>query len=624
MKTGTLLLLLVEVFLLTLSCEAMKLREPRNARHDRISSSTNEINRNFLFYDYDASGIAINQDTLENAGRATLITKRHFVTSSHTAATHPRFVTFMNQDGDQKVYPISHYDKIGSSTDLTVGTLSDPVPEADGITHYPVARVSPAGYESAMIGIFSMQQLAGINRIESGAAPESEFFRHDFDNADSGTWGRGGDEAMPTMGDSGHAMVAAYAGRLFVLGTHYTTATSQSVPKHIDRIQEVVAAEGESVEVVNTLPRTIADFDPQTAQGLWQNGGILGGTLPTTETGQPVGRIQSSLSFHHLYASSDGDRPLFEETPAGRRVLQFDGSNELKVEDTDRGTLQAFMFEMNTEQPRIFVVARVDKRAAGISTLLELRYSSGPSALSLEYDHNSKRLRAKGMEALVEMPVFEGTWFLAELVRERQTVGLAVNASDLITDIADSAFNRNTDFQSMHVGNSLSGDSGLRGQIGRIVIKDTGEDVDAELTLSLMRGFGISPILDLNPPIQPDPAGGFLLSFLLEDADSAEGPWDTYQLRNSALSVADGFLLVDLRRHSGPRRFLRINGGEPVQVSADDTRLTLSLKVADAPAGPWQIRPMETDAVHLRDYRMSLMVSELPDPAIFFRLSASP
>jgi hypothetical protein len=624
MKGGTLVLLLVGLLLMALPCEAMKLREPRNARHDRISSSTNEINRNFLFYDYDASGIAINQNTLDNAGRATLITRRHFVTASHTAGTHPGFVTFMNQDGEEKVYAVSHFDKIQESTDLTIGTLRDPVPEADGITHYPVARVVPPDYDNAMIGIFSMQQLAGINRLESGAAPESEFFRHDFDNSDSGTWGRGGDEAMPTMGDSGHAMVAAYSGRLFVLGTHYTTESSQSVPKHIDRIQEIVAAEGETVEVVDTLPRTIADFNPQEAEGIWQNGGILGGTLPANEAGQPVGRIGSTISFHHLYAANDGGRPELLETGSGKRVLQFDGTDELLADDTDRGTVQAFMFELNTEQPRIFLVGRVDRRETGTSTLIELRYSSGPSTLALEYDHGTKRLRATGMGATAEIPAFEESWFLAELVRERQTVGLSLNGSALIKDTADHAFNGNTDFQSLSIGNAASGDSGLQGQIGRIVFKDTGEDRDEELTESLMQDFGIAPLTNLYPPIQPDPAGGFLLSFLLETARSADGPWETYQLRESALSVVDGKVHAEIRAHNSPSRFLRISNGIPLQVPAEAFTLVLEPSVSASLSGPWQAHSVQPEGARVREYRLLVELSDAPDPPMYFKLSATP
>lgn len=157
-------------------------------------------------------------------------------------------------------------------------------------------------------------------------------------------------------------MVAVYNGRLFVLGTHYTTSSSQSVPKYIDQIQQIVGAEGYSVEVVDTPPRVIADFHANAGEGLWQNGGILGGTLTASVPGNFIGRIQSSVSFHHLYASSDAKRPTLAESGTGMRVLQFDGADELLAEDTDKGTAQSFMFELNTDQPRIIVVEKLDKR----------------------------------------------------------------------------------------------------------------------------------------------------------------------------------------------------------------------------------------------------------------------
>jgi len=232
---------------------ALQVRERSNERHSRRLAGTGEINRNFLFYDYDSSGIAISQDTLAAAGRAALISPRHFVTSSHTSGTHPNTVTFLAGDGTSRAYPVDSYRHVSGSTDLTIGTLAERIPPEHGIAHYAIARVIEPGYDSAMIGLFGMSGLAGINRLDGGTTPASEFFRHDYDVPPASLFGRGGDEAAPTMGDSGHAMVAAYAGRLFVLGVHYTTTTSQSVPRHIDAIRAIVEADGEELTVLDTM-----------------------------------------------------------------------------------------------------------------------------------------------------------------------------------------------------------------------------------------------------------------------------------------------------------------------------------------------------------------------------------
>lgn len=163
-------------------------------------------------------------------------------------------------------------------------------------------------------------------------------------------------------------------------------------------------------------------------------------------------------------------------------------------------------------------MAHLDRRESGTSTLLELQYSSGPSSLSLEYDHAAKRLRATGFGAQLEVPVYEEVWFLAELVRERQTLSLVVNNRVQKEDLASSSYNNETDFLSMTVGNSKAGDADLHGRIGRLIFTDTGEESDAGLVLSLMGAFPVVPAQDPDSIIQADPAGGYILGFSFETA----------------------------------------------------------------------------------------------------------
>lgn len=607
-----------------LESAAINVREPRNVRHDRILSSTGLINRNFIFYDYDVSGIAINQNTLADAGRATMITPQHFVTSSHTAGTHPGSVRMMNNNGIQHVYTVSHYDRILESNDLTIGTLAQPIPAEHGIAHYPVALVNPPDYDGAMIGIFAMRQLAGINRLEGSPTAQSEFFNHDYDIDSTDAWGRGGDEAKPVTGDSGHAMVAAYAGRLFLLGTHYTSAASQSVPKHIGRIQEIVGMEGFAVEVVETLPRIIADFNPSQEGTLFQNGGILGGTIPADPSGSLVGRIRSSIGVHHLYAASEARRPILVEGPQGEKFLEFDGERELVVSDTDQGTVQAFMFELNTEQPRVYLVARMNRRDSGVSTLLEMRYSSGPSSLSLVYDHATKRLRAEGMGASVEVPQFEETWFLAELIRERQTVALSVNAADPVTGLADPEWNDDTDFESLSVGSSDNGANRMFGGIGRIVFTDTGDRASETLRESLLGAFSIQRSAPRARAIEPDPAGGYQLHFDLQTSANPDGPYSPVQLRESAVSVVDGLLQVSISRGSVANSYLKINTARPVAIPTGDVALSLQLQQAAGPGAAWSDYPVLPEAVRIDQYRLILQVPAAGPDGGFYRLVESP
>ncbi len=465
----------------THALHGIQLADPRNARHDRFLNADNSVNQKFLFFDYDPSGIAINQNTLANAGRATMISPRHFVTSTHTSGTHPQTVTFLGSDGVQRTYSVSHYTQVGTS-DLTIGTLTTAIPAADKITFYPVASNASSSYTGAMIGLFGMQQLAGINRLESATT----VFSHNFNNG-SGTRGRGGDEAAPTTGDSGHAAVAAYNGRLYLVGTHTTTVGGPFIPSMVSAINAILQPEGYSLTVESHLPRQIADF---TTGKLWSDAGTAGGTQSVNTVGSSIGRVGSAISHHHLYAPTSAARPVLAADES-RTALRFSGTQRLIAKDTDADTAQAFMFELNTEQPRITLAVKLDALDSGVGTLLEIEYVS--KSLLLSYDHTQNLLSFAGLGTSVSLAAPEAKWISIEAIWEAGTLGLALNGGIAVTSPVGVSFYANTDFNQLAIGSRIAGTEGMHGLLGRVIFTDTGLVRDEAMLQQLHSQFGIVP-----------------------------------------------------------------------------------------------------------------------------------
>lgn len=558
----------------------LQIREQSFERHSRLLPGTEVINRNFLFYDYDPSGIAIRQNSVPGAGRALLITRRHFVTTSHTSNTHPSTLTFLSRDGALRVYPVLRYTVIEGSTDLTLGTLVEPISEEAGIAHYPIARITGDSYEAAMVGLFGMNGTAGINRIDGGMSPLSETFRHRYDIPPNGFFGRGRDEAAPTMGDSGHAMVAAYAGRLFALGVHYTTTSAQSIPRHIESLRMLVEADGERLTIFEGLPRAIADFDPASHDRLWQDASPTGGTqlMDQNAAHGPLGRIGNKIGKHHLYALNVGQRPLLYGNEATFPFLRFTGNQALVTTRRHAGSARAFQFELNTEAPRLTWVLRVPLRTSGIRPIMEIHYDSDPLPYRLEYDHEHKRLRSTGFGESVGIPMGEGVWVVVEWSRQREFIALAINGDAPVRQAINSRHNADTDFSRLILGSIQGADMDQYFDLSRLIIKDTGLTSDSALIHTLMKRYNISPGLKASSPWSPDPDGSEILTYTFETAPAAGGPFSKVRLTSTNFNTVPQGWTLDLPRVNQPARYLRVNRGQANRIAATDTRLHIQLQ----------------------------------------------
>ncbi|MCC5836031.1 MAG: hypothetical protein JJU20_14990 [Opitutales bacterium] len=551
-------------------------------RHVRLAGQ--DLNEGFIFHYYDPSGISVSQDTLSGAGRATLISRQHFVTTTHTQNTHPRVVTFVGSDGVERDYDVLDYEVVPGSTDLTLGRLAHPIPENVPIQPLAVVQGSAIGLSAANVGVFGMNNRAGINRMESGGE-FSELLGFNFDAADDSLFGRGRDEAVPVMGDSGHALVAAYKGRLFALGVHFTVTSSQSLHRHLDFLNERIKDDGCSIEIWDQLPRQIADFHPAVSGRIWHDSGINGGRLPIPQEGQDkgVGRIQSSLSHHHLIATSDSTRP-FWRSDEGFPYLAFEGNSALVTTYANLGSYRGFPFELNTEQPRVTMIIRLPEEELGIRSIAKFSYTlpSG-SEMTLLYDHGENELISRWNDNEVRVSAPEDEWMIVEWFRQRERISLSVNGTRETSLWIDSKYNSDTQFLRLRIGRNATCEGVSSFHLARLTIEDSGRARNHNFFGKLYQEY-IEP---LESTALSFVEGDIGFKLFLESSSSAGEMFYRIHLWPERLTVSGGSIFLKLDTISNAEDLWRINGGQALVLESGVENLRIDLQMSRGSFGEW-------------------------------------
>ena len=171
---------------------------------------------------------------------ATMISPQYFITAYHWPATSSPTLTFYegNTTGSgMHTYSVDtgfHFSATynGQPADVYMGRLAAPIPAADHIAYYPVLSLPNDGdYVGMTIYNYGNPNLVGKNVIskvepyaEGGENGPGMFFNYD----DPGV---GPDETYLIGGDSGGPSFAVVAGKLALLGEHFSTSgTNGSLP----------------------------------------------------------------------------------------------------------------------------------------------------------------------------------------------------------------------------------------------------------------------------------------------------------------------------------------------------------------------------------------------------------
>lgn len=237
-------------------------------RHNRFSSgfSSNPVkNPNFFANQFDWSGVGWGAN---NTKTVTMITPLQFITAAHHKPPENGPVTFVNADGVLKTYTISHYSPTttyGYTSDVVVGWLTAPIPEADHIKSYPlVTSPNEAWYYDRQIYVYGRNAQVGRNIIDglsttSTSSNPTHVAYYYYDNI-AGSNSVGIDEAGAMSGDSSGPSFAVWQDELVLVGTHF--AVSGTPPnryrtfdaltvRYLDQIQAIIQPSGQRLTLLD-------------------------------------------------------------------------------------------------------------------------------------------------------------------------------------------------------------------------------------------------------------------------------------------------------------------------------------------------------------------------------------
>lgn len=269
------LLCVLVLLVLGADVQALVLAGEDASRHDRYLA-TGEPNPDFFAADLDLSGVSI-------GGNAVMISPQHFLYSTHVG--HGSTLQLMNRAGVVMSYAVAgdfstNADGVimgepvgvsGSTSDLSLGVLVEPIRVDDQISFYEVIDAPQQWYTGREVIVFGKEGQAGRNRIdgvtlvctgdESLCANHDETVvgHYDFD----AVGGLGIDEAGGEGGDSGKPSLLVIEDRVTVMGVHFAIGTTGGsslvstfdsfVPFYADQLDAHMADAGLSVTRI-TIP----------------------------------------------------------------------------------------------------------------------------------------------------------------------------------------------------------------------------------------------------------------------------------------------------------------------------------------------------------------------------------
>lgn len=241
-----------------------------NTLNDRFTPGTFPSaptqNPSFWQAAYDFSGVGWASNNAQQS--VVMISPLHFIGANHYRPTGD--LSFMNQDGVVKTYAISNggYTMLtglnSQRSDLVLGRLAAPIPDADNILNYAILDLPAFGsYVDLPLEVYGWYSRVGTNTIDG-------FYYADFYDS-SGYIDNDGDgtndnivmafdqdaatgEARGVGGDSGSPSFVPWYGSLSVVGIHSAADSTSTydafVPVYIDDLQSLLAADGYSLLLV--------------------------------------------------------------------------------------------------------------------------------------------------------------------------------------------------------------------------------------------------------------------------------------------------------------------------------------------------------------------------------------
>ncbi len=234
------------------------------AANDRFESGFPERpvpsrNPAFVGAAYDLSGVG--WDANDCTHSVALISPRHFLCATHLdVGGAGKALHFVSRNGVLKrciiarIQPVPFApDAAGKmkQSDLSVGTLTEPISPSEGITHYRVLFLGRefSRYSRQRLLVYGHRAKLGMNEVIDGQIVPGEMAQLKFRN-----------EQIPGLaktesGDSGSPTFLPYRGELTIVGTHSEICVDTFVPAFIVPLGQILAADKESIGVIDASKR---------------------------------------------------------------------------------------------------------------------------------------------------------------------------------------------------------------------------------------------------------------------------------------------------------------------------------------------------------------------------------
>ncbi len=311
---------LVLVLLLQVSAPALDIRTYDPAKHDRFTGWPNApvLNPTFLFDGTKFTGVG--WGTTQGHKQYTMITPRHFVCAGHSPAplaAPNNVIRFLGSDGvtvDRTVVSLTPITAdTGGNSDLTIGTLDQPVPATVQPLPY-LNLTTEAEYVGKPIMVFGFSVKAGKGTIASlstfdfdTSTPNgaTRTFTFNYSNVglnlsgdDCHFFTGGGDSGSPSFVLQGTqpALVGIH-GLVASIGNTYAN-TDTMVPHYTAKVNDVLAPSGYRLRPAIYTPTTLA-FSPSLALPPYLDAGTAASLAFTVKNTGPAvaGNLSITLSF---------------------------------------------------------------------------------------------------------------------------------------------------------------------------------------------------------------------------------------------------------------------------------------------------------------------------------------
>jgi hypothetical protein len=254
------------------SASGMEIRGYSAARHDRFIDFPTDPELNPTAWIQGANYSGVGWSVTNPQRQFALVSPQHFVMATHWGISPGEEIRFRTPSGDLVTMTVDSTSVVMdglSSTDLTLGRFTEPVPELSGITPFPYLNLpAEIDYRKATLQIFGFTAraargvMAGFStqNVSGDTRMHHFYYFTEGDNLHP-------DDGYFVVGDSGSPSFAMVNGMPALVGTHSAVGMAgtarvnfdTTVRHYITELDSMMSADGYSMVPATTGPVLLTD-----------------------------------------------------------------------------------------------------------------------------------------------------------------------------------------------------------------------------------------------------------------------------------------------------------------------------------------------------------------------------